>query len=160
MKKSQREIYAESFADYVIDALKRTGVKQAELARRAKVKPQTISKIVGKKPHSLTGKLLLPSRETVERIAKALDDPVSKARRAAGYSENDQVETVEQALDATLYWDQKGLGEAEKEMLRPILEMLDREAERLSKIPARKGPKKVVDIDEVPSQARKIKNQN
>lgn len=131
MKKSQREIYAESFSDYVIDALKRTGIKQAELARRAKVKPQTISKIVGKKPHSLTGKLLLPSRETVERIARAIGDPVSKARQAAGYSPNGHGDTIEEILDSALFFDQKGLSESDRAKLRPLLEVADREIDRL-----------------------------
>jgi len=130
MKKSQREIYANSFADYVIEALKRTGIKQAELARRSNLTPQAISQIVGKKPHSLTGKLLLPERETVERIADALGDPVDIARRAAGYSESEamrkrpSLDEVEEAILTLLQRkrNESGLSEAMKERLRRIAE--------------------------------------
>jgi hypothetical protein len=144
--KTKRDKYAESFADYMIEAMARTGLRQKDIVKSTRLSRTTISNLVGKKPSSATGKLMLPERETVDKIAKAFGDPPAKARLAAGYSESDQVETVEQALDATLYWDQKGLGEAEKEMLRPILEMLDREAERLANLPKRKGPKEIVDI--------------
>src|SRR5262245_21554203 len=84
--KKERDKHAESFADYVIDAMKRTGLKQVQVAAAAKVSRQTINQIVGKKPHSLTGKLMLPERETVDKIARAFGDPVTLARRAAGYS--------------------------------------------------------------------------
>src|SRR5262245_9566481 len=99
--KTERDKYAEVFADYLIDGTQRTGLKQTQIARLAQVSRQTINQIVGKKPHSLTGKLLLPERETVDRIAKALGDLPAKARRAAGYSENEvHIDTVEEALDA------------------------------------------------------------
>jgi len=148
--KTQRDRFAELFADYMIEAMERTGLRQKDIVKSTRLSRTTISNLVGKKPSSATGKLMLPERETVDKIAKAFGDPPALARRAAGYSENDnQVETVEQALNATLYWDTKGLGEAEKEMLRPILEMLDREAERLAKLPKRKGPKKVVDLNDL-----------
>jgi transcriptional regulator with XRE-family HTH domain len=144
--KTQRDRYAELFADYMIEAMERTGLRQKDIVKSTRLSRTTISNLVGKKPSSATGKLMLPERETVDAIARAFGDPPALARRAAGYSESDQVETVEQALDATLYWDTKGLGEEEKQALRPILEMLDREAERLANLPKRKGLKKVVDI--------------
>jgi transcriptional regulator with XRE-family HTH domain len=131
MKKSQHEIHAEQFADYVIEALKRTGIKQAELARRSHVSPQMISKLVRKTPHSLTGKLVLPERETVDRIAKAFGDPPSKARQAAGYSADGQVETIEEALETASYFEHKGLSESDREELRPVLKIADREVERI-----------------------------
>jgi|RhiMethySRZTD1v2_1073278.scaffolds.fasta_scaffold749477_2 transcriptional regulator with XRE-family HTH domain len=159
--KSLRDTHAETFANYVIESLQRTGIKQAELARRTKLSPQVISQIVNKKPHGLTGKLLLPERETVDKIAKAFGDTPTKARRAAGYSDIDgHIETIEQLLDASLYWEQKGLSDEDKEQIRPLLEMLDREMERLASLPRRNGPKKIVDISDVPSQAKKIKNKN
>lgn len=152
MKTDDKQKYAERFADYVIEAMARTRLRQADIARLTGLSRTTVSQIVGKKPNSTTGKLILPARETVDRIAKAFGDKPAVARRAAGYADgNDQVKTVEQALDATLYWDQKGLGDAEKEKLRPILEMLDREAERLSM----RSPQKIVDIREVESDAEK-----
>jgi transcriptional regulator with XRE-family HTH domain len=161
MKKSLRDTYAERFADYVIEGLERTGIKQAELARRSKLTPQLINQIVNKKPHGLTGKLLLPGRETVDKIAKAFGDTPTKARRAAGYSDiNGQIETIEQLLDASLYWEEKGLSDEDKEQLRPLLEVLDREVERLASMPRHHAPKKIVDVSEVKSQAKKITNKN
>lgn len=83
--KKQRDILAESFSDYVIDAMRRTNLRQSEVARLSGVSRQLISQIAGKKPNSTTGKLMLPERETVDAIAKAFGDPISKARKAAGY---------------------------------------------------------------------------
>jgi transcriptional regulator with XRE-family HTH domain len=124
MNKSQRELYAESFADYVIEALQRTRIKQAELARLAGIKPQTVSKIVGKKPHSLTGKLLLPSRETVEKIAQAFGDPVSLAREAAGYSTGAGEDTIEGVLED--YFTRKRI-ESPRERVRLVMGALEKE---------------------------------
>jgi transcriptional regulator with XRE-family HTH domain len=133
MKKTQRDKYAERFADYVIEAMERTGLKQIRVAELTGISRQTISQIVGRKPSSTTGKLLLPERETVDKIARAFGDPLPKARLAAGYAPLDgQAETVEQALDATLYWEQKKLNDNDKNNLRFMMESLDREAGRLA----------------------------
>ena len=83
---TERDKHAELFADYMREAMARTRMRQSDIARLAGLSRTTISQIVGKKPHSLTGKLLLPERETVDKIARAFGDPVSKARRAAGYA--------------------------------------------------------------------------
>ncbi len=133
--RSQREAYAEKFAEYVSDGLKRAGIKQAELARKATISPQAISQIVNKKPHQLTGKLLLPERETVDKIALALGDPISVARAAAGYANSSDVievaETVEETLKNAQFFHAKGLSDADLEVIRPILEALDKQIERL-----------------------------
>lgn len=84
--KPEKEKYAEQFADYMIEAMARTRMRQTEIARLAGLSRTTISQIVGKKPNSTTGKMILPERETVDRIAKAFGDPVWQARRAAGYA--------------------------------------------------------------------------
>lgn len=136
--KTQRELYAEQFADYVIDGLTRTGIKQAELARRSKVSPQAINQIVNKKPHRLTDKLLLPERETVEAIARAFGDDISIARKAAGYSERSTLqfqenESIEETLRRAHTFEGRGLTEDEIARLRPLLEVIDREIERLAK---------------------------
>jgi transcriptional regulator with XRE-family HTH domain len=90
--KTERDKFAEMFADYMIEAMARTRLRQSEIARATGLSRTTISQIVGKKPHSLTGKLLLPERETVDKIAKAFGDPLSVARRAAGYSGGEEDE--------------------------------------------------------------------
>lgn len=88
--KTERDKYAEQFADYMVEAMARTGMKQTQIASAASISRQMVSQIVGKKPHTLTGKLTLPAREIVDRIAKAFGDPVAVARRAAGYSVEEQ----------------------------------------------------------------------
>lgn len=98
--KTERDKHAESFADYVIEAMARTRMRQSEIARLAGLSRTTISQIVGKKPHSLTGKLLLPERETVDRIAKAFGDPVWKARDAAGYTGGEEAVKQKASQDA------------------------------------------------------------
>ena len=90
MPKIKDETYAEKFADYLNRGLAITGLSMAAVARRAGVSTQTISQIAGKKRHRLTDKLLMPKRETVDRIASALGDPVSVAREAAGYVSSDE----------------------------------------------------------------------
>lgn len=96
--KTQREKYAESFADYVVEGMRRTGLKQAQVAARANISRQTISQIANKRPHTLTGKLMLPNREIVDAIGRAFGDPISKAREAAGYlTEKDEDQTKESA---------------------------------------------------------------
>jgi transcriptional regulator with XRE-family HTH domain len=133
--KSQRDLYAEKFAEYAIDGLTRAGIKQAELARRAKVSPQIISQIINKKPHQLTGKLILPERETVEAIARAFGDDPSIARKAAGYSDTtpdaEPADTVEEALRNAFMFGGVPLSDEEIEKLRPYMEMLDREIDRV-----------------------------
>lgn len=136
--KSQRDLYAEKFAEYAIDALKRVGIRQAELARRAKLSPQVISQIINKKPHQLTGKLLLPERETVEAIARAFGDDPAIARKAAGYSDttpdSEPAETIEETLRMAFFFGGKGLSDEEIEKLKPYMEMLDREIDRLAEL--------------------------
>lgn len=87
MKKLQRDIHAEQFADYLIRRLRETGLRKSEVAQKANVSRQTIGQIAGKKAHHLTGKLMLPERETVDAIARALGDPIAEARATAGYSD-------------------------------------------------------------------------
>jgi len=89
--KTQRDKYAESFADYLVETMERTNLRQAQVAERSNLSRQTISQLVNKKPHRLTGKLILPERETVEAIARALGDDPAAARKAAGYSDESPV---------------------------------------------------------------------
>lgn len=92
-KGSQRDLHADRFADYVQRRIRETNMRQVDVARRAKVSRQTISALASKTPHQMTGKLLLPERETVERIAAAFGDPPNVAREIAGYSSHKNAET-------------------------------------------------------------------
>src|SRR5262245_57602344 len=84
--KTQREKHAELFAEYMIEAMARTRLRQADIVRLTGLSRATVSSLVGKKPNSVTGKLMLPERETVDKIARAFGDPIAVARQAAGYS--------------------------------------------------------------------------
>ncbi|HYE72341.1 MAG TPA: helix-turn-helix transcriptional regulator [Blastocatellia bacterium] len=97
---SQKEFYANQFADWVIAQFEKTGLKQAEIARRSKVSPQTISTIRNKKPHHLTSKLILPERETVDAIADAFRARRSEARKAAGYDPDIEEQNGDATSDA------------------------------------------------------------
>jgi transcriptional regulator with XRE-family HTH domain len=99
--KAEKEKYAERFADYMIESMARTQKRQAEIARLTGLSRTTISQIVGKKPNSTTGKLILPERETVDKIAKAFGDSLSKARRAAGYSDEDSAGMKQESDEAS-----------------------------------------------------------
>lgn len=136
--KSQRDKYAESFADYMIEAMSRTGLRQTDIAKNTGLSRQTISQLVGKRPHQLTGKLLLPERETVDKIAIAFGDSVASARAAAGYfvekTDTDHPdESIEDALSRAQYFHAKGLSQRDLDIIRPILEALDRQVEELTK---------------------------
>ena len=89
IQRSQREFYADRFADYVQRRLRETKMRRVDVARRANVTRQTISALASKTPHQQTGKLFLPTRETVEKIAEAFGDPPNIAREIAGYSSHD-----------------------------------------------------------------------
>lgn len=61
-----------------------------------------ISVIAGKKPHHITGKLLLPEREKVDAITKAFGDPIAIGRAAAGYASPSGAATGSQLSDKLL----------------------------------------------------------
>lgn len=84
-------------------------------------------------------------RPTLLRIAKALELKPEVVLDWAGFKLDGgraHIETVEEALDAILFFDRKGLSNADKEKLRPLLEMVDREAERLRRLTS--GPARIV----------------
>lgn len=74
------------FADYLRSQLEARNMTPAELARRAGITKQNISRILNQTPHPLSGALPKVKVQTVEAIAKALGVPVDEAREAAGYS--------------------------------------------------------------------------
>lgn len=131
------------------------GYTQTALGQAVGVSKQHISNLERRQQHATSGAESNASIELLDKLSRLFKRPIKEARILAGYEKQNHIKTVEQALDATLYWDQLGLGEAEKETLRPILEMLDREAARLANLPKRRGPQKVVDIKDVESEASK-----
>jgi transcriptional regulator with XRE-family HTH domain len=142
----------ETLGKLITSRLLELGWSNAELARRTGFSTTYIGNLARDvAPGTKTGKPKRIPDETVERIARALNIPIDRARTAAGLSKKERhtPQTVEQALDASSYFELRGLGEAERERLRPILEMLDREAERLGK----DSPQKIVDIRELPKKS-------
>lgn len=108
-------------------------VSQAELARRMDVSPTWVSNLERDfSPSAKDGKPQ-PSIETCDKIARALGVRVAEVRLAAGYApKGNQADTIEEALDSALYFDRKGLSELDRATLRPLLEVADREVERLT----------------------------
>ena len=130
--KKQREAHAEMFARYMADAMKRTGLRQRDIVKSTGLSRATVSNYVGCKPNTATGKPMLPERETVDKIAYAFGDPPALARQAAGYSANGEEDTIEGALEG--YFSRKGLGEEQKDRIRPVLEMLEREIDLMTTV--------------------------
>lgn len=146
----------ENLGEWLRHWRKQFGFTQTALGLAVGVSKQHISNLERRQQHGTSGAESNASIELLDKLSHLFKRPIKEARILAGYEPRNHVATVEQALDASLYWDLKGLGEAEKEALRPILEMLDREAERLAKLPKRKGPRQIVDITEVEPDAEPV----
>lgn len=124
----------ETFGELISSKLLELGWSNAELARRTGFSTTYIGNLARDiAPGTKTGKPKRIPDETVERIARALNVPMDRARTAAGLSKRERrlPETVEEALNNALFFDQKGLSEKDIETIRPFLEMMDREIERL-----------------------------
>jgi transcriptional regulator with XRE-family HTH domain len=105
------------------------GLTQEAAGKRAKMKRQQWNRI----EQGASTK-----RPTLFRIAKALELEPEIVLDWAGFklkSERARVDTIEESLDATSYFERKGLSEADKEKIRPLLEVADREVERLRSQP-------------------------
>lgn len=87
-----------AFRDLLRQQLKLKGMRPAELARRADTTPQNISRILTDKPHPLTGAPPKVGRETVIKIARALDWDVNKALESAGHAAEPQTK-MQKLLD-------------------------------------------------------------
>jgi transcriptional regulator with XRE-family HTH domain len=124
----------ETLGELITSRLLELGWSNAELARRTGFSTTYIGNLARDiAPGTKTGKPKRIPDETVERIAKALNIPIDRARTAAGLSKRERPapDTVEEALSNALFFDQKGLSEKDIETLRPFLEMMDREIDRL-----------------------------
>jgi transcriptional regulator with XRE-family HTH domain len=107
-------------------------ITQAELARRVEVSPTYISNLERDFSPTAKGGKPQPSVETCDKIARALGVKVAEVRLAAGYApQGAHADTIEEALEMASYFEHKGLSEANKEELRPLLQVADREVERL-----------------------------
>lgn len=115
------------FGRWVVDKRTQGGWTQEICAGRASMKRQQWGRI----------EKGAPTKEiTVMRVADALEADRDEALRIIRsplprYLANGQSATVEEALKTAFFFDQKGLSDKDIETIRPLLEMMDREIDRL-----------------------------
>ena len=131
---------SQRFGQYVARKRKAAGLTQAELAGRVSVTTTYIRHLErGVDPFGRS-ESLRPAVELVDAIAKAVDAPLAETRSRAGYAtptESNGEELNESGFDksdfAALYRKYERLKPKQKRAFTPILEMIDRELERLQK---------------------------
>jgi hypothetical protein len=113
-------------------------LSQAELSRRtalngAEVISQGYISDILRVGRGDSKKYFRLQRDKVVRLARAVEWSVDEALDFAGFksAKRAHVDTIEEALDDALFFDQKGLSEADREKIRPLLEVVDREIDRL-----------------------------
>src|SRR5262245_24094592 len=105
---------------------------QEQLGDLVGVKKAYISNLERAELSSYTGRPSRPDIEIVDKLAAVLGRPIMEARNLAGYGlPEGAVKTVEDAVNVTLLFDQKGLSDAERETIRPLLQSADRMIELL-----------------------------
>lgn len=75
-------------------------------------------------------------RVTVIRVAQALDADIDEALKMAGFipsATTSETDSIEEALKNAFFFDQKGLSAEDIEKIRPLLQVVDREVDRLKK---------------------------
>jgi transcriptional regulator with XRE-family HTH domain len=75
-----------TFREALQGKLAERNIKPASLARQSGVSKQNIGRILNDAPHSVTGAKPQPSRETVKKLARALEWSLSEALLSAGYA--------------------------------------------------------------------------
>lgn len=113
-------------------------LSQAELSRRtalngAEVISQGYISDILRVGRGDSKKYFRLQRDKVVRLARAVEWSVDEALDFAGFksAKRAHVDTIEEALHNALFFDQKGLSEADREKIRPLLEVVDREIDRL-----------------------------
>jgi transcriptional regulator with XRE-family HTH domain len=117
---------------------------QIEVGEAVGVSKQHISNLERQQQHATSGAESRPSIDVVDKLARLFNRPVREARILAGYEKNSRVDTIEEALNSALFFDQKGLSESDREKLRPLLEVADREVERLQREMKESEPVRVI----------------
>lgn len=119
---------------------KEFNLTQAEVGDVVGVSKQHISNLERQQQHATSGAESRPSIEVVDKLARLFNRPIREARILADYEKDAHIDTIEEALDSALFFDQKGLSEDDKAILRPLLEVADREIERLLSQPTHTKP--------------------
>ena len=117
-------------------------MKQAELARRIGVTPMYVSYLERGVDPSGISETLLPTVALADAIATALNMTVQEVRSAAGLTAAEDLPedaslTISNGFKesdfAALHLKYESLTPEQRENLRPVLEMIDRELDRLNK---------------------------
>jgi transcriptional regulator with XRE-family HTH domain len=127
------------------------GLSQEAAAEEVKIHPQTWYRLEGgaSTKHSTMMKIarfLAIDTSDLNRTMSEVFKPLSSVQRG-----NLRQETVEDALDRALFFEQKGITEEDRRMVRPLLESADRMLELLSA----RHTHKIVDLDDVASEAER-----
>lgn len=111
-------------------------LSQADLARKLEVSPTYVSNLERDFSPSAKGGKPRPSVKLCVKIARVLGIPESEVKAAAfdiqGLENESVPETIEETLRDAFFFGGKGLTEEEVEKLRPFMELLDREVDRLA----------------------------
>lgn len=125
-----------TLGELIQQALIDLGWKNAELARRTGFSATHIGNLIRDySPGTKSGRPTRLPAETVDKIADALKRPRSQFRKAAGLAFVDEGsnESIEEVLSRAQYFHAKGLSQHDLDIIRPILEALDRQIEELTK---------------------------
>lgn len=125
------------FGDWLRSAREELGLTQDELGERVGVKKQHISNLErGEK--SSSGKVARPSYDLAMKLASVFNWSASELLEMAGLKKNEQLsqpaETVEEVLRSAFLYGGKPFSDEEIAQLRPYMEMLDREIDRVRAI--------------------------
>ncbi len=124
------ETQTKEFALWLKQRMAAADIKYAaELARRSKVSPQSLSRILDPKPLPDTGKYHLPRRDTVLALAHPLGVAEAEILEVAGYGTSNK--PVEEEELAVLFAGYPKLDEEGRKQLQPILRMVAREMEAI-----------------------------
>ena len=120
-----------SFGKWIKDKRKARGWSQEKLAEMANYicTGGYISSLEREADIGKSGRPTQPSIEVVDALATALGEPIPDARLVAGYAPTSQP-AIEDALANALLYKYDQLPEEDKDKIRPLLEMLDREISR------------------------------
>lgn len=120
-----------AFGLWLLAKLKEKNLNKIALAERAGISRQYVTNLTSGRPHSTTGKLVIPTVEAVDKIAKALGVSITEARQAAGYVPAERPNLSRQIADeefAGLFHKYEALpDEKDKEAIQALLKMVDRE---------------------------------
>lgn len=130
MAKKRKE--HETFGDWLRARRTELGLSQTELERRAKVSKQYISNLERNVRQPISGELIKPSVEVVDRLARALGVPIAEARLKAGYAPPETEEGPKDLLERmrVLFHGWEELSEQDKAQMMAAIEVIAESVQR------------------------------